>query len=100
MYSYSGFNVNRVRYHAHSCDKNLKTQNSGVIARGQHGRVDIHFYDVLSSVVELNYISKNRVILFKCYFFSTDFNKKRIQKDYHLTSINTGKMWYKNDLLL
>lgn len=97
VYSYSGCNVNGVRYHVRTRDKNLKTQNSGVMVPGQHGGVDVDFYGVLSNVVELNYISRNWVILFKCDWFDTDFNKKRIQKDYHLTSINASRMRYKND---
>ncbi|KAH9684342.1 DUF4216 domain-containing protein [Citrus sinensis] len=97
VYSYSGCNVNGVRYHVHTRDKNLKTQNSGVMVPGQHGSVSVDFYGVLSSVIELNYIFGNQIILFKCDWFDTNFNKKRIQKDYHLTSINVSRMWYEND---
>ncbi|XP_031248828.1 uncharacterized protein LOC116106594 [Pistacia vera] len=39
----------------------------------------------------------NGVILFKCNWFDTNAKKKRIQKDYHLTYINVGKLWYEND---
>ena len=65
---------------------------------GQHGNVEVDFYGVLSSVIELNYISRNQVILFKCSQFDIDFDKRGIQKDYNLTSINVSKMWYENDL--
>lgn len=90
VYSYSGCNVNGVQYHVQTRDKNLKIQNSRVMVQGQHGNVDIDFYGVLTSVIELNYISGNRVILFRYDLFDSDFNKKRIQKYYHLISINVS----------
>ena len=59
VYSYFIYNVNEVRYHVHIHDKNLKTQNSGVMIPDQHGSIDVDFYGISSSVIELNYISKN-----------------------------------------
>ena len=59
VYSYSKCNVNEVWYHVHTHDKNLKTQNSGVMIPGQHGSVDAHFYGISSSVIEVNYIFRN-----------------------------------------
>ena len=88
VYSHSGCNINGVRYHVHTRDKNLKTQNSGVTVLSQHSSVDVDFYGILSSVIELNYNFINQVIL---------FNKKRKQNDYHLTCINVSRMWYEND---
>ena len=65
-------------------------QNSGIMVLDQHDSVDVDFYCVLSSVIELYYIFRNRAILFKCDWFDTNFNKKRMQNDYHLTSINVS----------
>lgn len=51
----------------------------------------------MCNVIKLNYISGYHVILFKCEWFDTNPKKKRIQQDFHLTSISVRNTWYEND---
>ena len=49
--------VNGVRYSTIAQEKHLKTQNSGVMAKGTHRGETIEFYGVLKEVIELQYNS-------------------------------------------
>ncbi|KAL5809536.1 hypothetical protein ACOSQ3_030227 [Xanthoceras sorbifolium] len=75
--------VNGVRYLVTSRDAQRTTQNSGIMVPSEHDNLEISFYGVLISIVEL------------CKWFDTNPKKKRIQHDYHLTSINVAHTWYK-----
>ncbi|KAL5831637.1 hypothetical protein ACOSQ4_016991 [Xanthoceras sorbifolium] len=94
---YPGCVVNGVRYLVTNRDAQRTTQNSGVMVPGEHDNLEISFYGVLISIVELVYLLGHRVILFKCKWFDTNPKKKRIQHDYHLTSINVAHTWYQED---
>lgn len=64
---------------------------------GDNDGQKVNFYGVLYDAVELNYMSNNWVILFKCKWFDTNAKKKRIRQDYHFTCINASKFWFEND---
>ena len=49
--------VNGVHYSKVAREKHLKTQNSGVMAKGTHRGETIEFYGVLKEVIELQYNS-------------------------------------------
>ena len=49
--------VNGVRYSTVAREQHLKTQNSGVMAKGTHRGETIEFYGVLKEVIELQYNS-------------------------------------------
>lgn len=57
--------VNGFRFHVKDRDKQRKTQNSGVIVKGDNLPSNIDYYGVLTDIVELNYIGHNWVVLFK-----------------------------------
>ncbi|XP_031249542.1 uncharacterized protein LOC116107404 [Pistacia vera] len=94
---YNNCIVNGVCFHNNDQSHYRVTQNCGVMVPVEHDGDPIDFYGELSGVLELNYVNGFRVMLFKCNWFDTDAKKKRIQKDYHLTCINVGKLWYEND---
>ena len=58
---FSGFIINGFRYHTKICDKQRKTQNSGVV-------VDVNgksYYGVLTDIIELDYYRKFKIVMFK-----------------------------------
>ncbi|XP_034681069.1 uncharacterized protein LOC117911010 [Vitis riparia] len=90
--------VNGIRFHTKDRDDRHTTQNSGVLVLGDHYEDMIDFYGVLLNVVVLDYIFNNQVVLFKCEWFDTDPNKKRLQDDGVLRCINVDNKWYEEDL--
>lgn len=92
---YSGCLVNGYRFHTQSCEKNRKTQNSGVVVQG-HGENIIDFYGILQEVLEIEYLGENkRVLVFKCdWFMVGDKKGLRIDKESKVRSVNTSKKWY------
>ncbi|RVX00750.1 hypothetical protein CK203_026403 [Vitis vinifera] len=89
--------VNGIRFHTKDRDDRHTTQNSGVLVLGDHYEDMIDFYGVLLNVVVLDYIFNNQVVLFKCEWFDTDPNKKRLQDDGVLRCINVDNKWYEED---
>ena len=89
--------VNGIRFHTKDIDDRHTTQNSGVLVLGDHYEDMIDFYGVLPNVVVLDYIFNNQVVLFKCEWFDTDPNKKRLQDDGVLRCINVDNKWYEED---
>ncbi|XP_071735655.1 uncharacterized protein [Rutidosis leptorrhynchoides] len=95
---YSGCMVNGYRFHTQSREKNMKTQNSGVIVQGCHKTNIIDFYGILQEVLELEYLGDNkRVLVFKCDWFKIDDrNGLQVDKESRATSINTSRKWYRD----
>lgn len=91
---YSGCIVNGVRFFTKERDDRRTTQNSGVVVPGVHDDEEIDFYGRLCNVVELTFLHGYEVILFQCDWFDTNPNKRRIQRDYDLISINVSTTWY------
>lgn len=94
--SYSGCIVNGIRFHTKDREANLKTQNSGVVVKGDYESQDKDFYGVLVDIIELEYIHGNRVFLFKCDWWDVS-RRTGIHVDNHFTSVNVSKTWYKDD---
>ena len=76
---YSACNVNGARFRTIDRDKNLRTQNSGVMNIASYGEgQEMEHYGVVKEVIELEYI-KNKygdrsVVLFRCDWFSLEDN--------------------------
>ncbi|XP_020426545.1 uncharacterized protein LOC109950821 [Prunus persica] len=52
-------------------DENKKTQNSGVMVKGENQIDDVPWYGTLVDIVELRYTEGNRVVLFNCDWYDT-----------------------------
>ncbi|KAK6782152.1 hypothetical protein RDI58_019948 [Solanum bulbocastanum] len=67
---YNGYIVNGYRFHAEDYDKNLKTQNCGVVVVGETDKhsENIDYYGVLTDVLKLQFTGR-RVVLFECKWF-------------------------------
>jgi hypothetical protein len=50
---YSACIVDGVRYHTVDREKNRNTQNSGIVALGDHDGEDMDFYGQLKSIIRL-----------------------------------------------
>ncbi|XP_059650232.1 uncharacterized protein LOC132295992 [Cornus florida] len=84
---YSGCIVNGIRFRTIDCDKHRRTQNSGVVVKGEHDSKEIDFYDVLVDVMVLNYLGENKVHLFKCDWFNVGNQRMGIHSDGNITSV-------------
>lgn len=93
---YSGCTTNEIRFHTRDRDANRKTQNSGVVVRGEHHGQSIDFYGVLTYIIELSYLGRNQVIVFKCDWFDLTQRRGMQVDEHHFTSINISKTWYTN----
>lgn len=99
---YSGCIVDGVRYHTVGREKFRNTQNSGILTEGDHEKEIIDFYGQLKSIVKLQYNSSGgfhrSVVLFRCDWFHVGGGKNPgLRDDGHFKSINTARLWYKND---
>ena len=65
---YAGYIVNGFRFHIESQSDNRKTQNCGVMVRGDDSS-DKEYNGVLKDICELHYPGGNRVFVFKCDWF-------------------------------
>lgn len=92
--SYTGCIVNGVRFLCYDRDKNLKTQNSGVLVPGVDNK---NFYGQLEEVIVMSYLAGCSVVLFKCKWFDTDPTKSRMKNENNITRIFTKFEWYKDD---
>ena len=68
-----------------------KTQNNGVMVRGEHQN-GVPYYGILKDIVELCYTEGNRVVLFNCDWFDTAREGIGFKKDrYGNIFINTTR---------
>ncbi|KAL5760668.1 hypothetical protein ACOSQ2_019506 [Xanthoceras sorbifolium] len=78
-------------------DYNRRTQNCGVLVKGEHRGKSIDFYGVLKDIIEVSYFGQNKVVIFKCDWWDLS-GRRGIQIDEHnIISVNIRNIWYKND---
>ncbi|XP_059667354.1 uncharacterized protein LOC132312838 isoform X2 [Cornus florida] len=87
---YTGCVVNGTRFHTKEREKNRKTQNNGVMVKGEN----IDFYGCLTDIIEVSYDTERRVVLFRCDWCNT---RSGIQKDKYFTSVNLSRQAYKDE---
>lgn len=84
--SYEGYVINGFIFHTKRRQRKRKTQNSGVIVKGDVESGEKDFYGVLDEVIILEYGAlKNRtsprIVLFKCKWFDVYNEGRGIRKD-------------------
>ena len=93
--------VNGVRYSTVAREQHLKTQNSGVMAKGTHRGETMEFYGVLKEVIELQCDSNLQfrwsMVLFRCNWYNQEGKTVGIKDDEYFKSININSFWYKSD---
>ncbi|XP_062081301.1 uncharacterized protein LOC133786101 [Humulus lupulus] len=91
--------INGFRFHTKKIEKNLRTQNSGVIMTAKTQSFassrdpnpvfgEVTFYGILTDIIELDYSLGNRVVLFKCDWIS----RSGIKKEKDCTRVNFSKL--------
>ena len=98
---HSGCNVKGARFRTVTREKNLKTQNSGVMTKASFGdEEESEFYGVLQEVLELQYGSNKHgdrsVYLFRCDWFDLASRNSKMKDDGYFKSVNTSTLWYKD----
>ncbi|KAK6919646.1 protein of unknown function DUF4216 [Dillenia turbinata] len=93
---YSGCMINGYRFHTKDRENERKTQNSGVVVKGEHWNNTIDFYGVLIDIFKVEYfIGRNKVLIFKCEWFNLgDARGIQLDKESRITSINVSRNWY------
>ncbi|KAI5328625.1 hypothetical protein L3X38_028022 [Prunus dulcis] len=68
---YPGYYISGFRFHTLQRDENKKTQNSGIMVKGENQIDDVPWHGTLVDIVELRYTEGNRVVLFNCDWYDT-----------------------------
>ncbi|XP_074301660.1 uncharacterized protein LOC141633075 isoform X2 [Silene latifolia] len=101
--TYEGYVINGFRFHTKRRQRSRKTQNSGVIVKGDVESGEKDFYGVLDEVIILEYGAlKNRtspsIVLFKCRWFDVYDEGRRIRKDkFGAVLVNVTRMLKTNE---
>ncbi|XP_062075345.1 uncharacterized protein LOC133779394 [Humulus lupulus] len=96
--------INGFRFHTKEIEKNLRTQNSGVImiaktqsfASSRDPNLvfeEVTFYGMLTDIIELDYSSENHVLLFKCDWVS----RSGVKKENDCTRVNFSRLLRDNE---
>ena len=98
---YSACNLNGARFRTLDREKNLRTQNSGVMNKASSGaQGEIEFYGVLKEILELRYLPNKfgdrSGFLFHCDRFDQSGKRTGMKDDGYFKSVNTTAFWYKN----
>ncbi|CAN1343619.1 hypothetical protein LINPERPRIM_LOCUS39854 [Linum perenne] len=97
---FKGYVINGHRYHIKDPNKQLKTQNYGVVVLGDDGTdVDaIDYYGSLREVIELDFLGGRTLTLFLCDWCDVHDKRKGINIDaYGFISINPKRSLKTNE---
>ena len=99
---HKGYIINSFRFCTKESEKNFKTQNNGVIVKGDEFSGNLEYYGVIQKIYEIGYVRRNLVILFKCDWFEIPLQgrsqSRGYKKDaYGFVSIDVTRLHCKND---
>nr|XP_016483468.1 PREDICTED: uncharacterized protein LOC107804152 [Nicotiana tabacum] len=90
VHRYSTLMVNEFRFQTKDLESRRKTQNSGVLVRGDDSDSKKEYCGVLEDIYELSYPGNRKVYLFKCHWWNVAHLGKGYKIDkYDFTSVNT-----------
>lgn len=100
--NHNGYILNGFKFRTQSVEQHLKTQNSGVMVKGDELTGNIEYYGMIQKITEIRYLDNNFVILFKCDWFEAPSqvrNQGRGYKkdEYGFISVDITKLYYAND---
>ncbi|XP_016479237.2 uncharacterized protein LOC107800549 [Nicotiana tabacum] len=87
VHRYSTLMVNGFRFQTKDLESRRKTQNNGVLVRGDDSDSK-EYYGVLEDIYELLYLGNRKVYLFRCHWWDVAHLGKGYDK-YGFTSVNT-----------
>ena len=84
--------VNGYKFCTEKHDEGLTTQNSGVVIVGNNGSDTLSYYGVLTDIIQVQYFSHKRVVIFKCKWFDAHSGERGVKVDkYGFESINVDR---------
>ncbi|KAK7388495.1 hypothetical protein VNO78_23311 [Psophocarpus tetragonolobus] len=86
-----------IRFNIKDRDIHLKSQNSGVLVRGDENAGNLDYFGVLIDIIELSYLGKDNVILFKCDWWDVCFKKGYKEDKYGFILINSNRKLRTNE---
>ena len=91
IFFYRCYNVNGFRFHTNQCGESKRTQNNGVMVRGEDRSCNVPYYGQLIDIVELQYIERKRIVLFKYDWYDASCEGIGYKRDRHrITIVNTS----------
>lgn len=99
---YSRLFINGFLFRTAHVEKDLRTQNSGVVVRGDDSTNNVDWFGVIKKIICVSFGKNQEVMLFECDWFdvpSSSRNQSRgYKKDqYGMIDVNTTIFRYKND---
>ena len=94
--------INGFLFRTGDIEKNLTTQNSGVVVKGDVSAGNMDWYGVIKKIISLDFPDEKEVVLFECDWYdvpAASKNKGRgYKKDqYGIIDIDTTRFRYVND---
>jgi len=84
--------INGWSFNVKDQDMYLKSQNNGVLVRGEENRGNLDYFGVLTDIIELSYSGGNNVVLFKCDWWDVYSKGKGYKEDkYGFILINSKR---------
>ena len=76
----------------------LKSQNSGVLVRGDENTGNLDYFSVLTDIIEFSYLNGNNVILLKCDWWDVHSKGRGYKEDkYGFILINSKRKLRTNE---
>ncbi|KAH7571619.1 hypothetical protein JRO89_XS04G0102500 [Xanthoceras sorbifolium] len=88
---YSGYNINRFRFHTIFRDEIRKTQNNGLVVR-EENQIDVPYYERIKDIVKLCHTEGNKIVLFDCECYDTTQEGRGYKRDrYGIITVNIAR---------
>ena len=92
VFRYTSYLINSWRFNIKDRDMCLKSQNSGVLVRGDENIGNLDYFGVLTDIIELGYSGRNNVILFRCDWWDVYFKGRGYKEDkYRFILVNSKR---------
>ena len=88
--------MNGYRFHTKARAKHLSTQNCEAVVKGDVQSGEKNFFGTLTNVIELEYDSRYRVVLFKCEWYDLYAENMGIKVDAYGFNVGERKTVSKN----
>ena len=76
VFRYTSYLINGWRFNIKDRDMYLKSQNSGILIRGDDNTGNLDYFGVLRDIIKLSYSGGNNVVLFRCDWWDV-YSKER-----------------------
>lgn len=99
---YSRYFINGFLFRTKDSEKNLATQNSGVVASSDATSGSIDWYGVIKEIIVLEYMGRREVVLFKCDWFEKQLQGRGRSRSYKIdeygyVNIDVSRLYYQSE---